>query len=237
MICAGCTAEEMVTLTLEGFYGGTVEVDLCLGCHSIWFDHRESLQLAPNATLQLFKIIHEHQAATPRPLVDNMKCPRCGEGLLLTRDLQRGTWFNYYRCPKNHGRQTPFFQFLKEKNLVRALTPRQLAELKTHVKVVRCSNCGAPVDLEKHATCTHCQSAISALDPEQVEKTLAQLRAHDEKRQNVDPNVAAKLIMDKLQGKAFYDRLDQRDTWTGRKMAANVDLLEVGIDALFRLFT
>lgn len=235
MICPGCTREEMEELTLEALYGGQVVVDLCHGCHSLWFDQRESLQLSPHATLQLFRIIHEKQQETPRPLVDAMKCPRCAAPLALTRDLQRGTWFTYYRCPANHGRQTPFFQFLKEKNLVRPLSPKQLAELKAQVKVVRCSNCGAPVNLEQDTTCTHCQSAISALDPAQVEKTLAQLRAHDEKRQNVDPNVAAQLVMDKLKTEGFYTRLNQEFPRSRRARTGGLDLIEVGIDALFGL--
>jgi hypothetical protein len=34
--------------------------------------------------------------------------------------------FSYWRCPDEHGRLTPFFQFLREKQFVRSLTPAEL---------------------------------------------------------------------------------------------------------------
>lgn len=228
----------MESRTLDALYGGSVEIDLCHTCHSLWFDGRESLQLAPNATLQLFKVIHEKQSESPRPLQEVMRCPRCGEPLQLTHDMQRGTRFNYFRCPQNHGRQTPFFQFLKEKNLVRALDPRQLAELRARIGVVRCSNCGAPVDLHKSATCAHCHAVISGIDPEQVQRALAQLQQQDLKRQSPDPALASRLMMDRLQSETFYDRLDrERHGRRGFGRRGGFDLIDEGISAIIDLLT
>ena len=63
--------------------------------------------------------------------------------------MQRSTRFEYFRCPHDHGRLTTFFDFLKEKDFVRPLTPPQIAELRKNIQVVNCSNCGAPIDLAK----------------------------------------------------------------------------------------
>src|SRR5262249_19009719 len=37
---------------------GQVRVDLCFRCQGIWFDHLESVQLAPAAVVELFREIH-----------------------------------------------------------------------------------------------------------------------------------------------------------------------------------
>ncbi len=227
----------MEELTLEALYGVQVVIDLCHTCHCLWFDQRESLQLSPHATMQLFRVIHQKQAEVPRPLQEVMACPRCGDRLKLTHDLQRGTRFSYYNCPQGHGRQIPFFQFLKEKNLIKPLDATQLAALRAQVQVVRCSNCGAPVDLNRGAACTHCQAPISGLDPAQVERTLAQLQAHDHKRQNVDPNIAAQLIMDRLKSEGFYRGLEEQDR-NGRLISGRkFGVVEAGISAIFDLLT
>ena len=42
---------------LNGHLGTAVTIDVCLPCRMFWFDGRESLQLAPAATLKLFRII------------------------------------------------------------------------------------------------------------------------------------------------------------------------------------
>ena len=37
-------------------YGGSTTIDLCFDCRAIWFDRWESLSLAPEAVLDLFKL-------------------------------------------------------------------------------------------------------------------------------------------------------------------------------------
>lgn len=211
MRCPGCTVTEMEALTLEAVYGGQVEVDLCHACHSFWFDGHESLQLSPRAVLDLFRIIHERQAQVPRPLVEvgAMRCPRCHEGLKLTQDLQRSVRFSYFRCPDGHGRQTTFFQFLKEKNLVKPLDARALAALRAQVKVIRCSNCGAALNLEAGAVCEHCRVPVSSLDAAQVERTLSLLGAQELKRQRMDRSGPLSERMAQLHRERFLAKLDK----------------------------
>ena len=134
MQCPACTAA-MTALTLDGHLGTTVDLDLCATCQVIWFDRLESLRLSPGATLSLFRTIGERKQLSPPPLADPLKCPRCDLRLLLTNDRQRNTPFRYRRCARDHGRLITFFDFLREKDFVRPLSARQLAELRANVQI------------------------------------------------------------------------------------------------------
>lgn len=119
--------------------------------------------------------IGEQKATGTNPFGKELPCPRCSTKLLPTQDMQRSTRFSYWRCAANHGRFIRFFEFLKEKNFIRPLSGQQLAELRQHVQMVNCSNCGAPIDLAKASVCAHCQSPISMLDMKQPEEMMKKL--------------------------------------------------------------
>ena len=166
---------------------GQLELDVCWVCHAIWYDHFESTALAPGAVIELFRLIHEHRDSPPRPLADVLDCPACNRRLALTHDIQRTNRISYYRCPQSHGRLTTFFQFLNEKSFVRSLTPAEIERLKVTVKQVRCSSCGAPVDIGRDPQCSFCRSPVAVLDADAVRKTLAELDAAEKRRGFVDP--------------------------------------------------
>lgn len=166
---------------------GKVQVDVCFGCHGIWFDQFESAALTPGGVIGLFRTIHEHPEQPPRPLGEVLKCPTCRGRLALTNDLQRSNRITYYRCPRGDGRLSTFFQFLREKEFVRDLTRPEIERLRESVKQVRCSSCGAPVDLARDAQCKYCRSPISILDADAVRKTLAELGAQERGRTLGDP--------------------------------------------------
>lgn len=180
----------MTTHTVQGRLDRPVTIDLCDPCQAIWFDPRESLQLTPGATLELFRTIGEHVAKPHTLESDTAKCPRCQARLRRTRDMQRATRFEYFRCPHDHGRLTTFFDFLKEKDFIRPLTPLQVAELRRNIQTLNCSNCGGPVDLAKASDCGHCGSPLSMLDMQQAEKLVAHLRQADRTDRPVDPSAA-----------------------------------------------
>ena len=103
-----------------------------------------------------------------------MACPRCNQRLALTHDLQsRATKFEYWRCLK-HGHFT-FLQFLTEKDFVRPLTPKQIAELRQNVQAVNCSNYGIPIDLVTQSACPHCGSPLSMIDMTQIAAHIREL--------------------------------------------------------------
>jgi len=153
--------------------GGEVELDLCFACQGIWFDEYESLQLAPAGVIGLFKLIHEHRDDQRLPLANPLLCPRCKERLIPSQDRVKSGLFNYLRCGQRHGRFITFAEFMIEKGFVRQATGAELAELKLHIGVVRCTGCGAPVDIRKDSACSHCGAPIAILDTEAVETALA----------------------------------------------------------------
>ena len=192
--CPGCGAG-MQTLEFERLQGGVVALDFCFPCQVIWFDALESLQLSPGGILEVFRALHERQAPTRNTLPALLDCPRCQARLALTHDLQHTTHFTYFRCEFGHGRLTPFFQFLLEKNFVRPVTGTELAELKAKVRTIQCSNCGAPLDLEHDSACRYCGSPISILDPDAVAKTVNSLNTAQTRLNTVDVDRLATALL------------------------------------------
>ena len=218
--------------TLEGHLGTSVTVDLCLACQVFWFDRRESLQLAPASILALFHIIGE-QASPTRPVPPAATaCPRCSARLLPTHDLQRNTRFEYLHCPAGHGRLTSFFDFLREKDFIRPLSPAQIAELRRNVQVVNCSNCGAPVDLAHTSTCEHCGSALSMLDLKQAEALVAQLQHAERPGGALDPTLPMRLAEARQRAEAAFAPFPQEADWFPE--AGTYGLVGAGLGALAR---
>ena len=180
--------------TLPAHLGRPVIVDLCQPCQSIWFDPHESMSLTPGATLTLFRLIGERVTRPQTTNADLAKCPRCHARLRRTHDLQRTTKFEYLRCPNGHGRLTTFFDFLREKDFIRPLTPEQIAELRQNVQSVHCSNCGATIDLMRESSCNHCGTPLSMLDVGQARRLVQQLQhAEDRTSGPVDPSLPLEL--------------------------------------------
>ena len=179
--CPSCQGAMQARVFDRQIIGG-VELDVCFACKAIWFDQFESAQLTPGAVIALFRMIHDHNAEPARPLADSMRCPHCSARLALTQDVQRTNRLVYHRCPQGHGRLTTFFQFLREKNFIRDLSKGEIEQLAVNVKQVRCSSCGASIDLARDTSCSHCKAAISILDNAAVEKALVELQAGEQQR-------------------------------------------------------
>lgn len=245
MNCPGCH-NPMEEQTYDARYGAAFTVDLCFACHLIWFDGQESGRLSPGSVLRLFGAIHARKDDPRRALPDAPACPRCASSLAQTHDLQRQTRFTYQRCVKDCGRLITFFHFLREKDFAQSLTPRQLAELKTHVKVVTCSNCGASVDLERGATCEHCRAPLAFLNPETVQKALAQLNPTGAPTEPTKlSEVEMQLVKDRMHVENYYAELDRREGRRLTRQPGNMgsmdsldrrdersDLLELGVEVV-----
>lgn len=139
---------------------GTSVIDVCDSCHALWFDAFESVRLTRVAAIALFREVHAAPTPLRRALPERMPCPRCGLALVATHDLQRATRFTYWRCPRGHGRLTPFVQFLREKDFIRPLSRDEIEELKVYLRAVRCSGCGASIELARNMVCPYCRAAI-----------------------------------------------------------------------------
>ena len=184
----------MTTLDFERHELGRVSLDFCFLCQVIWFDTMESLQLTARGVLDVFTALNEHRVSARSPLPALIPCPRCHMRLELTHDLQHTTHFTYLRCPFGHGRLTPFFQFLLEKNFVRPITGAELASLKAKVRQIQCSNCGAPIDLEHDSACKYCGSPISILDPDAVTNAVRALGATEQRQHSIDVDRLAEAL-------------------------------------------
>jgi len=163
MECPGCTAE-MRNMTVETRVHTPVEIDLCTGCQAIWFDKYHDLQVSPESATSLRKLMETSENRAPQ--VHAVHCPRCGSQLLPTHDMQRNTHFSYWRCPDDHGRFIGFVDFLREKDLIRELSPDEVQEMRKKVQNMKlsCVNCGAPIDLASTSACAYCGSPVSMVD-------------------------------------------------------------------------
>jgi hypothetical protein len=218
----------MTSLALARKTGGALDVDLCAGCQAIWFDTYESLQLTPRATLALFRAIHETEPGLRQAMPAKLSCPRCETLLALTQDMQQRTRFTYYRCRYGHGRFTPFFQFLREKSFIRPLAEPEIDRLKASVKTIRCSSCGAPVDIERSTVCKYCQAPIMALDPDAIAKTLAEIEAAERRMNTPDPD----RIGDGIVALARLEREMAEARRRERAESLGIDLIDIGLSAL-----
>lgn len=226
----------MAAHAVEGLYGRQLTIDLCVACQGVWFDHGESLQLSPHGTLTLFRLLHERQATARQALADRLQCPRCTLRLSLTWDQQRETKFQYFRCPREHGRFITVFQFLRSRNFVRSLTPQEIGELRARIAQVHCSNCGAPIELAHHVACAYCRAPVSMLDPDQLQRTLAELREADARRQQPRPDLPLDLMMERLKAERVFAEVAAADP-RGRPSlpGAGDGLVEAGVSLLLNL--
>jgi rubrerythrin len=171
-----------------------LSIDVCDDCQALWLDATESQQLTPGAVVEVFRAIAASRPAQRVPYPAFLPCPRCTSALTLTQDVQRTTRFTYYRCRYDHGRFTPYVQFLREKNFIRPPDPAELARLRAVVATVRCTSCGAPVPLDRNAVCPYCGAPVMLLDPDAVGKALDGLRAAEAKRTAPQPITGDALI-------------------------------------------
>ena len=230
MTCPNCQAV-MTALTLKGHYQRSVVVDLCQSCQAFWFDGLESLQLEPASVLELFRIVGEAGGNARAPLSNSVKCPRCAGELVKTFDQQRSSRFEYRRCPEGHGRLTSFYNFLREKDFIKPLSPAQIDELRRNLRSINCSNCGAPVDLAKGAACAHCSSPLSMLDVGQAEKLVAALREKSAPR-DVDPALLLNLERAKRDVTNAFGAFERDPGWYGA--ASSGGLVNAALGAFSR---
>jgi hypothetical protein len=229
----------MEEATFDAHLGRRAAIDICHACQSFWFDTHESATLTPGSTLKLFRIIGEKIARPDRSNADLAKCPRCKSRLRRTHDVQRTTKFEYLSCPHSHGRLTTFFDFLREKDFIRPLTPSQIEDLRRNVQSVNCANCGAAVDVTTRSVCEHCGTALSMLDLKQAETLVAQLqKAEDRAHQPIDPALPLELMRVRRQTEREFAGFRDDDLWVSLASAtANYDLVTAGLSLVARWFS
>jgi hypothetical protein len=82
-----------------------------------------------------------------------------------------------------------------EKGFVRQLAPAEIKTLAARVETIRCTGCGAPLDIRTQSACSHCGSPIAILDPDAVDKALADYQQKEQKSAQRDPAALAEAIL------------------------------------------
>jgi len=212
--------------------GAEIIIEVCPACQAFWFDRHKDLQLSPGSTLKLMKYIGEHSSSAKPPVAQVLPCPQCGETLTLAHDIARNVHFTYWQCPGEHGHFIGFFEFLKEKNFIHPLSPREIQQLRENVHSVNCSSCGAAIDLEKNSACPYCHAPISVLDLKEQQRMLEQLKQAAEPKP-VDPALPFQLAMIKEQTSSLFPEDD--DLWWSDARSGN--LVQAGLNLVVRWLT
>lgn len=223
----------MVEETFPAHYGRQVQIEICPDCDGLWFDRMESLALTPAAVLQLSYDLHERHGGERRPLAPTLRCARCASPLQRSvRKVKTGDYQVWACKDLTHGHFISFYGFLREKGLLVALSGAKLDELRRAVKQVSCSNCGAPVDVQRKDACDHCAAPLALLDVDAMTANLDKLRAEAERKANVVPElVAIDAALQKLRTERAFSAMDLDAVPRG--LGSPLNLLEWGLGRLF----
>jgi predicted nucleic acid-binding Zn ribbon protein/Zn-finger nucleic acid-binding protein len=168
--CGNC-GEPMQRLELAGHYAQRVELDLCGGCHLVWFDHTETAHLSGAALLELIGAMAAAQTLPHRVLRADAGCARCRGPLKTVHNRTRFGPSLQLECVKRHGSYQTFAEFLSEKGLLRPMSRIDRAALLARQGQIDCVNCGAAIDADEDS-CSHCRSVPSLLDVARLARAL-----------------------------------------------------------------
>lgn len=184
--CPACR-QRMQPLVLTAHYGRRVEVDLCAGCHMLWFDGHESVNLAGRGVLDLLRAIDASHGRAHQPLASQMTCPRCEARLQRSANLTALGPTAHHECPRGHGAAQSFSLYLAEKGFLRPLYRPEVEQLRTRPaqrQQFACLNCGGRLDPRDRESCSFCASPVQVID------VLPLMRAVDRQTGQLAPGAA-----------------------------------------------
>lgn len=168
--CGNCR-EPMQRLMLPGHYGRSVEIDLCEGCHLVWFDSTETARLTGPALLSLIGTMAQAQRLPHVTLRPQARCARCSGTLKTVHNQSRWGRSLQLECQRGHGAYQSFAQFLQEKGLLRPMSRVDRAQVLQRDGRLFCVNCGAAIGADE-AQCSHCESVPSLFDVARLARAL-----------------------------------------------------------------
>lgn len=145
--CGNCR-EPMRRFTLPSHCGMPVDLDLCAGCHLVWFDTTETARLDGPALLSLIGEMAHSQRLAHEVLRADAACPRCRGALKTVHDQTRWGGSLQLECLNRHGAYQSFAQFLQEKGLLRPMALADRHSLLAATGGIDCVNCGAAIGLD-----------------------------------------------------------------------------------------
>ena len=161
----------MRALALAGHYGRGVELDLCPGCHLVWFDQTETARLTGAGLLELIGAMAHSQTLPHAVLRADARCPRCSGALKPVHNRSRWGDSLQLECRRSHGAYQSFAQFLQEKGLLRPMSRLDRAQLLQDPGRIDCVNCGSAIGADD-AQCPFCRSVPSLLDVARLARAL-----------------------------------------------------------------
>jgi hypothetical protein len=170
LVCGNCR-DPMQRLTLPGHYGQAVEIDLCAGCHLVWFDLTESARMTGPALLELIGRMADAQSLPHRVLRREAGCARCRGPLKTVHNQSRWGRSLQLECANRHGAYQTFAQFLQEKGLLRPMSSADRARALQRHGHIDCVNCGSAIGADQ-SQCPHCASVPSVLDIARLAQAL-----------------------------------------------------------------
>lgn len=170
LACGNCR-EPMQRLALPGHYGRGVELDVCAGCHLVWFDLTETARLSGPALLELIGQMAASQTLPHAVLRRDAGCARCMGALKTVYNRSRWGESLQLECRARHGAYQSFAQFLQEKGLLRPMSGIDRARLLQRNGNIDCVNCGAAIGADD-ARCRYCRSVASLLDVARLARAL-----------------------------------------------------------------
>ena len=161
--CGNCR-QPMQRLTLPSHYGMPVELDLCAGCHLVWFDTTEGARLGGPSLLTLIGQMAQAHSLPHDVLRSEVRCPRCSRAVTVVHNRTRWGQSLQLACLANrHGAYQSFAELLQEKGLLRPMSLADRNQLLASAGRIDCVNCGAAIGLhDEH--CPFCRSVASLLD-------------------------------------------------------------------------
>lgn len=169
-VCGNCQ-QTMQQLVLPGHYGASVELDVCAGCHLVWFDLTETARLTGPALLDLIGHMAASQRLPHEVLRPDVGCVRCRGKLKTVHNRSRWGESLQLECLARHGAYQSFAQFLQEKGLLRPMSRLDRARLLEQAGRIDCVNCGAAIGASDER-CPHCESVASLLDVARLARAL-----------------------------------------------------------------
>ena len=162
----------MQALALGAHYGGRLEIDVCAGCHLVWFDSVEAARLTGPSMLELLQAFAAAQREPHRLFQSGQaRCLRCSGPLKPVHNRSRWGATLQHECQRQHGAYQSFAMFLAEKGLLRPLGPADRAALTARGGDLTCLNCGAGMAAGDPA-CSHCGSTPALFDVARLARAL-----------------------------------------------------------------
>ncbi len=136
-------------------YGQSIELDICISCHLVFFDKNEHRGLSAASTLALFERFKSNPVCKTGPESHLPICARCGNDQTLVHDSTIHGSFRSHRCGHCATITIKAVEYLRMTGVVSKVPDNEVhsTDLVAHPR--NCESCGAPA-VPTNQACTFC---------------------------------------------------------------------------------